>query len=208
MTPVGILLAAGRGRRFDPSGHPQQAAAADGWRRAGGRRQRAHAAGGAAESDRGGARRATMASPQALRALGCDVTVCPDADDGMAYSLVHALRHSLPAAQSWLIALGDMPHVRESTIRALSDAVAGGAVIAAPVSGGRRGNPVAFGAECLPGLLALEGDEGARRILQAPSGHRGGGRRPGNIPGHRPAGRPVGQKIRLHYRLPAGETPS
>jgi molybdenum cofactor cytidylyltransferase len=59
-----------------------------------------------------------------------------------------------------------MPRVRESTIRALADAVAGGAGIAAPVSGGRRGNPVAFGAACLPALLALEGDEGARRILK------------------------------------------
>jgi molybdenum cofactor cytidylyltransferase len=101
-----------------------------------------------------------------LRALGCDVTVCADADQGMAASLVHALRHSLPEAQSWLVALGDMPHVRESTIRALADAVANGAEVAAPVHGGRRGNPVAFGAACLPALLALEGDEGARGILR------------------------------------------
>jgi molybdenum cofactor cytidylyltransferase len=43
--------------------------------------------------------------------------------------------------------------------------VAGGAVIAAPVNRGRRGNPVAFGAACLPQLLALGGDEGARGIL-------------------------------------------
>jgi molybdenum cofactor cytidylyltransferase len=59
-----------------------------------------------------------------------------------------------------------MPHVRESTIQALADALAGGAVIAAPVCGGRRGNPVAFGAACLPELLALSGDEGARHILK------------------------------------------
>jgi molybdenum cofactor cytidylyltransferase len=103
---------------------------------------------------------------QALRALGCDVTVCASADEGMAQSLVHALRHSLPEAQAWLIALGDMPRLRQSTIKALSDAVAGGAAIAAPVSGGRRGNPVAFGAACLPELLALRGEEGARRILK------------------------------------------
>jgi molybdenum cofactor cytidylyltransferase len=101
-----------------------------------------------------------------LRALGCDVTVCAGADQGMGASLVHALRHSLPDAQAWLIALGDMPRVRESTIRALADAVANGAEIAAPVHACRRGNPVAFGAACLPALLALQGDEGARSILR------------------------------------------
>jgi molybdenum cofactor cytidylyltransferase len=166
MTPVGILLAAGRGRRFDPSGTRNkllQPAAAGG------------------EPVVVASARAMLAvlptvvavvAPDdggvadALRALGCDVTTCPDADQGMAQSLVHALRHSLPAARGWLIALGDMPHVRVSTIQALADALAGGAVIAAPVCGGRRGNPVAFSAACLPELLALSGDEGARHILK------------------------------------------
>lgn len=165
MTPVGILLAAGRGRRFDPSGHRnkllQPMAGGEPVVVASARALLAvlpQVIAVVAPSDGGVA--------QALRALGCDVTVCPDADDGMANSLVHALRHSLPAAQSWLVALGDMPHVRESTIRALSAAIAGGGDIASPVCDGRRGNPVAFGLECLPDLLALEGDEGARRLLK------------------------------------------
>jgi molybdenum cofactor cytidylyltransferase len=165
MLPVGILLAAGRGRRFDPTGvrnklqqplaggEPVVAASA-----------RALLAVlpkvvAVVASDDGGV-------ADTLHALGCEVTVCADADDGMGASLVHALRHSLPDAKSWLIALGDMPRVRESTIRALADAVAGGAEIAAPVHGGKRGNPVAFGATSLPELLALRGDEGARRMLR------------------------------------------
>ncbi|MDB5934434.1 MAG: molybdopterin-guanine dinucleotide biosynthesis protein MobA [Massilia sp.] len=165
MTPVGILLAAGRGRRFDPSGtlnkllqplaggEPVVVASA-----------RAMLAVlpkviAVVAADDGGV-------AAALRALGCDVTTCADADQGMAHSLVHALRHSLPEAQAWLVALGDMPRVRESTLQALADALAGGAVIAAPVNGGRRGNPVAFGAACLPDLLALSGDQGARHILE------------------------------------------
>ncbi|MET0855285.1 MAG: nucleotidyltransferase family protein [Telluria sp.] len=163
--PVGILLAAGRGRRFDPSGvrnkllqplasgEPVVAASA-----------RALLAVlptvvAVVAPDDGGV-------ADTLRALGCEVTVCAGADQGMAASLVHALRHSMPGAKAWLVALGDMPRVRESTIRALADAVANGAEIAAPVHGGRRGNPVAFGAACLPALLALQGDEGARRILK------------------------------------------
>jgi molybdenum cofactor cytidylyltransferase len=165
MTPVGILLAAGRGRRFDPSGvrnkllqplasgEPVVAASA-----------RALLAVlprviAVVAPDDGGV-------ADTLRALGCEVTVCPDADQGMGASLVHALRHSLPDAQAWLIALGDMPRLRESTIRSLADAVANGAHIAAPVHGGRRGNPIGFGAACLPDLLALQGDEGARRIVR------------------------------------------
>jgi molybdenum cofactor cytidylyltransferase len=85
----------------------------------------------------------------------------------MASSLVHAVRHSLPAADAWDVALGDMPFVRPATIRALTDALGAGANIAAPSSQGRRGNPVAFAKAHLADLLALEGDQGARRILAA-----------------------------------------
>jgi molybdenum cofactor cytidylyltransferase len=82
----------------------------------------------------------------ALRALGCEVTLCAEADSGMAASLVHAIAHSLPQADAWLVALGDMPYVAPATLRALLDALEEGADIAAPVFEGRRGNPVAFGA--------------------------------------------------------------
>jgi molybdenum cofactor cytidylyltransferase len=166
MTPVGILLAAGRGRRFDPSGTRNKllqpvAAGGEPVVVASARAMLAvlpKVVAVVAPDDRGVA--------DVLRALGGDVTTCPDADQGMAQSLVHALRHSLPQAHGWLIALGDMPHVRVSTIQALVEALAGGAVIAAPVCGGRRGNPVAFSLACLPELLALSGDEGARHILK------------------------------------------
>jgi molybdenum cofactor cytidylyltransferase len=170
MNPVGILLAAGRGRRFDPTGARNKLL------------QPLAGAGGEPVAV-ASARTLLAVLPkviavvrpgddgvaEALRALGCDVTVCPDADQGMGASLAHGVRHSvghsLPAS-SWLIALGDMPHLKQSTATALAEAVAGGAVIAAPVSGGKRGNPVAFGTVCLGQLLALGGDEGARRILK------------------------------------------
>lgn len=164
--PVGILLAAGRGRRFDPSGA---------------RNKLLQALPGGEPVVLASARVLLSVLPRvvavvppddggvadALRALGCEVTLCPDADSGMAASLVHAIRHSLPAADAWLVALGDMPFVQAQTLRALLDALGAGAGIAAPVQGGRRGNPVAFGAEHLPALLALEGEHGARALLQA-----------------------------------------
>ena len=165
---VGILLAAGRGRRFDPSGQrnkllqlladgePVVAACA--------RKLLAATARVVAVVAPGDDRVGTL-----LGALGCDVTVCPDADGGMAASLTHALRHSLssvPAPRAWLVGLGDMPYVDGSTLHALAAALAAGAGIAAPVVAGRRGNPVGFGAVHLEALLALRGDAGARHLLR------------------------------------------
>ncbi|WP_020654833.1 nucleotidyltransferase family protein [Massilia niastensis] len=163
MFPVGLLLAAGRGRRFDPLGARnkllQQLPGGDLVVAASARRllsvfPRVVAV---VPPDDGGV-------ADALRRLGCEVTVCPDADGGMGLSLAHAVRHSLPA-QGWLVALGDMPFVHESTLRALRAALEAGAGIVAPVTGGRRGNPVGFGPEHLDALLALGGDQGARRLL-------------------------------------------
>jgi molybdenum cofactor cytidylyltransferase len=173
-SPVtGILLAAGRGRRFDPLGRrnkllqPLPGPGGDPVVAASARKLLSllDTVVAVVPPDDGG-----LAA--LLSGLGCDVVVCPDADTGMAASLVHALRHSLghslPNAQpaAWLVALGDMPHVAPATLAALADALAAGADIAAPVMDGRRGNPVGFGRVHLAALLALEGDQGARRLLQ------------------------------------------
>lgn len=169
LAPAGILLAAGRGRRFDPAGLRNKLLQplADG-----------------EPVVVASARKLLAAVPRVvavvapddggvgfhLSALGCDVTVCPGADSGMAQSLTHAIRHTLawaPAPRAWLVALGDMPYVDPATLQALAAALAAGADIAAPVLDGRRGNPVGFGAVHLDALLALRGDAGARRLLQA-----------------------------------------
>jgi molybdenum cofactor cytidylyltransferase len=168
MAPVGILLAAGRGRRFDPSGAHnkllQTLPGGDTVVVASARHLLSilpHVI--AVVSPQG------EAVAQALRALGCAVVACADADSGMGTSLAYALRHSVmatPPATSWLVALGDMPYVQPVTLQALCDALAAGADIAAPICGGRRGNPVAFGHVHRAALLALEGDQGARKLLE------------------------------------------
>jgi len=165
-TPVGILLAAGRGRRFDPAGLRNkllQPLAGEPVVVVSARKLLAavpHVVAVVPPLDAGVGER--------LAALGCDVTVCPDADSGMAASLTHAIRHSLALApQGWLVALGDMPYVDPATLRRLADALAAGAGIAVPVMDGRRGNPVGFGAVHLDALLALSGDAGARGLLRA-----------------------------------------
>lgn len=163
MAPVGILLAAGRGSRFDPTGARNKLLE----RLPGGE----PVAVASARNMLAALARVIAVVPSegalagALRACGCEVTVCTDAGQGMAASLVHALRYSLPDSQSWIVALGDMPFVQPSTIRSLADALASGAAIAAPCIEGRRGNPAAFSSAYLPALLALRGDEGARAIL-------------------------------------------
>lgn len=165
MVLTGILLAAGRGRRFDPAGSRNKLLQ----RLPGGELVVAASARHLLSCV---PRVVAVVPPEdggvhaALRALGCEVTVCPDADTGMGASLAHAIRHSLPA-EGWLVALGDMPFVAQSTLAALRDAVEAGAGIAVPVHGGRRGNPVAFGAVHLDALLAMHGDQGARRLLRA-----------------------------------------
>src|SRR5690349_15891520 len=118
MNAVGILLAAGRGRRFDPQGLRNKLLQP--------------LAGGEAVVVASARhllsvlpRVIAVVSPQdggvaeALRALGCELTACADADSGMAASLVHAIGHSLPQADAWLVALGDMPYVAPATLHAL-----------------------------------------------------------------------------------------
>lgn len=171
MSITGILLAAGRGKRFDPSGQRNKLLQTLGAGHDGG--------GDSAAVVVLSARHLLAALPRVvavvrpgdgevgaqLLALGCEVTICPQADTGMAASLAHAIARA-SEADGWVIALGDMPHVQPSTIQSLKTALEQGAGIAAPVYRGQRGNPVGFSRHYLPQLLALEGDQGARGILK------------------------------------------
>lgn len=162
-TIVGILLAAGRGSRFDAGGQ---------------RNKLLQPLASGEEVAVTAARNLLAALPYVLAVVrpgsedltarlsdvGCEVCICPEADKGMGASLVHALSQTR-AARGWLIALADMPFVQPASIRALAQAVEDGAGIAAPVTNGRRGNPVAFARVHLAELLQLRGDEGARRLL-------------------------------------------
>lgn len=164
MDIVGILMAAGRGRRFDPAGRYnkllQVLPSGETVVAASARKLLAAVPRVVAVVPPGDGGVAAL-----LKALGCEVTVCAQADSGMAASLMQAIR-AASSADAWLVALGDMPQVAPSTLAALRDALAAGAPIAAPVHAGRRGNPVGFGRVHLEALLALQGDQGARRLLQ------------------------------------------
>jgi molybdenum cofactor cytidylyltransferase len=70
-------------------------------------------------------------------------------------------------ADGWVIALGDMPHVRPDTIRAVVEALEQGAPLVVPVFAGQRGHPVGFGRGFRDELVRLTGDAGARVVLMS-----------------------------------------
>ena len=101
-----------------------------------------------------------------LEAAGCEILETDRTARGMGSSLAAGVEASARAA-GWIVALGDMPVIRAETIAAVKRALEGGARIAAPFdAGGRRGHPVGFSSALLGDLVALDGDEGARAILQ------------------------------------------
>jgi len=101
-----------------------------------------------------------------LAAQGMQTVVCRDAVTGMGASLACGVRAAHDAA-GWVIALADMPFLRDATVAAVAQALRAGATIAAPVWNGRRGHPVGFDRQWYPALAALRSDTGARELLAA-----------------------------------------
>ena len=95
---------------------------------------------------------------------GCKVVVCENAAEGMGASLACAARAAGESA-GYVVALGDMPFVRRTTIAAVRDALAGGAPLVAPYFRTRRGHPVGISSRFFDTLISLRGDEGAKKLL-------------------------------------------
>lgn len=83
----------------------------------------------------------------------------------MAASLACGVRANADAT-GWLIGLADMPAVPAAAIVGVRNALAAGAALAATSRDGRRGHPVGFAAHYREELLTLQGDAGARRLLE------------------------------------------
>lgn len=157
--PTGVLLAAGDSRRFGspklmhplPGGEPLGVAAA---------RRLIRVVPDSIAVVRPGD--ADLRS--ALRTLGFRIVENRDPGSGMGASLALAVKAS-PDARGWLVALADMPWIRESTIRRVAQRIAAGASLASPRHDGRRGHPVGFSARWASALGRFEGDRGARELL-------------------------------------------
>jgi len=99
------------------------------------------------------------------KAAGIRWTVCENAAHGMAASIVSGVQVN-PEAAGWMIGLADMPMLPSVAIAAVHEALIAGAALAAPSSKGRRGHPVGFATHYGKELLALQGDNGARHLLE------------------------------------------
>lgn len=158
--PLGVLLAAGTGRRFGAdklltplpqTDEPVGIAAA---------RKLLEAV----PDTLAVVREAEGALARRLRRLGMRVVGNPRAEAGMGTSIACAVRHSR-TADAWLIALADMPWIEVSTHRQVAAALRAGAEIAVPDYGGRRGHPVGFSGIFRAELEAFAADQGARKLL-------------------------------------------
>ncbi len=163
---IGLLLAAGRGRRFDPSGQSSKL------------------------------EQAIDGVPIAVRALcalaaGCDrvVVVVRDEDgalgralarkdtlltsvhgaQGMGFSIAAGAREilrSCPAAEWILLMPADMPGVDPESVRKVARwQTVDTTSIVVPTYAGADGHPVRFPARLLDELAGCSGDVGARRLL-------------------------------------------
>ena len=170
MHQLGILLAAGYGRRFQaqqPDGNKLLATLENGC--------------SVAETSLHNLRLAVdhvivvirPNSPELQQQLSqpnCTVVESELAYTGMGASLADGTRALLThytgsSAKNVLVALADMPciplHCFQDVQEALSDAA-----IAAPTYQGQRGHPVGFQWQVISELTTLHGDEGARRLIQ------------------------------------------
>ena len=82
---------------------------------------------------------------------------------GMGYSIAAGVL-ARPDAGGWLILPGDMPQIQPDTLQRVARELASHAVAFAQYKG-RRGHPVGFSGELYSELVALTGDEGARRVI-------------------------------------------
>jgi len=165
---VGLLLAGGRGSRFDPSGQADKLMAL--WKA---EPIAIHAA----------RRLQTICHPcfailgpdkpqlrQSLDTAGLITVVDPRVREGLGASLSVGMTTILERINPSAVAvmLADMPAIQASTLTHLADAWRNrppGFAAAAPYLGTQRGHPVIFGRSVLRTLCELGGDRGAASVL-------------------------------------------
>ncbi|MGX7001760.1 nucleotidyltransferase family protein [Caballeronia sp. KNU42] len=162
---TGILLAAGYGSRFDPSGLHNKLLATlpDGTPVA---FQSARRLLSAVSRVVAVVRPGSEKLAEVLNEAGCDVMFSIDAERGMGATLAAAVR-ATQDAQGWLVTLGDMPWIEPGTVEAVARSLDAGASIVAPFYRGQRGHPAGFGAMHREALSALDGDAGARALFMS-----------------------------------------
>jgi len=140
--PVVLVLASGRGQRFNASG---------------GTGSKLHAL--------LGGRPVLEWTLDAVRRSGLPWHLEAQAHEGMGDSIAAAVQATRDAP-GWLVLPADLPLVQPETLLAVAAALSGHAVVV-PRFEGRRGHPVGFGSSCRDALLRLRGAEGAASVVRS-----------------------------------------
>lgn len=163
--PVVVVLAAGRGARFDAARRGHKLAQSFGSTTVLGSTLAQVVASGLPR---------VVVTTAALRELvlpwveESDLVVLPPQDEvdptrGMGDSIAAGVM-ARPHAAGWLLLPGDLPLVQSATLRTVAMLLPEHLVVHAQYRG-RRGHPVGFDPALYSELIALRGDEGARRLL-------------------------------------------
>ncbi|MBN8503426.1 MAG: nucleotidyltransferase family protein [Burkholderiales bacterium] len=158
--PVVLLLAAGQGRRFGGAGHKLEQPLGD-----------STVLGRTLSSALASRLRLVVVCSERLAPLvrgnvaARDMVVLSEqqALEGMGSSIAAGVSAAADAS-GWLILPGDMPLLKPDTLRAVARSLQRDPVVFAQYRG-QRGHPVGFSQELYSELIALRGDEGARRLL-------------------------------------------
>ncbi len=107
-------------------------------------------------------------SEGALVGLSVKVAHNPDYTSGLASSLQTGIAALPASAAGALVVLGDMPGVGTADLNRMIDAfeAAGGSAVVRATAGGKRGNPVILPRELFAEVATLEGDTGARHLVE------------------------------------------
>lgn len=140
-TPTVLILASGKGTRFQASG---------------------------ATTNKLDANLAGMSvlerTISAVRDAGLRWSTVKGIDGGIGATIAAGVRENTTAI-GWLILPGDLPLITPSSIQAVAQALTSHAVIV-PTYDGARGHPVGFRSECGRLLSELTGDDGAKSVVQ------------------------------------------
>jgi len=101
----------------------------------------------------------------ALAALPVNIAHCADADIGMGASIRRGLAGPAPEL-GWLMMLGDMPFLQPSTVERVVQSLRAGALIARPYCLGSPGHPVAFSAVLGPELRECDPQAGLQAVIK------------------------------------------
>lgn len=101
----------------------------------------------------------------ALSDLDVQIHTCPNADAGLGATLKCGVASTQPSV-GWMIMLGDMPCLQTATIRAVADVLLGGALLTRPYLDDRPGHPVGMSIEMTDHIMNLPDEEGGARLFR------------------------------------------